>query len=77
MKEHFTADREVSELRTCPDFKKTRRHPSHAMQAVVVADSLRRQTRNLLEYSRAGSNSADYEVNEFQFLPKNQRTFFF
>ena len=58
------------------------------MQAVVVADSLRRQTRNLLEYSRAGSNSADYEVfiifcrydfqeMNFSFSPKNQRTLFF
>ena len=37
------------------------------MQAVVVAERLRRQTRNLLGSPRAGSNPADYD-NTFGFV---------
>ena len=33
------------------------------MESVVVAEWLRRQTRNLLGSSRAGSNPADYEIS--------------
>ena len=35
---------------------------------VVVAERLRRQTRNLLGSPRAGSNPADYDIFFFFFL---------